>query len=243
MAMASESKPVKRKVHERPTLEKIVLLPLFFLIVLWNRTLRIRFEGAGGEAFVKGDQPYLLISWHNTLFVSPLLIRRLRKQRKICALVSASKDGAWLTAMFELIGFRSVRGSANFRGGPALKELIRATRQGWDIGITPDGSRGPAYVVKPGAAAVAKVCQAGLILVGMQFHNAWRVRSWDRFFIPKPFSKVTVRVQHIASFEDLNEPDVNRASQVIQQRLLALHPQDSLIPTPSTSVKPEAAKV
>lgn len=232
-----------RKVHDRPTYQKLLLFPWFLLLHVWNRTLRFEFEGDGAGQFRAADKPYMVVAWHNTLFVTPLLITRLRKHREVCALVSASKDGAWLVAIFELIGFRSVRGSANFRGAQSLKELMRATRKGWDIGITPDGSQGPAYVLKPGTAAVAKACKVGLILVGVQFHRAWRLRSWDRFFIPLPFSKVTLRVDRIAAFEDLDEPDPYEASLLLQERLMRLQPVDPLIPDPARTSASELGSV
>lgn len=225
-----------RKVNERPTYQKVILWPFFLLLQLWCMTIRFRFEGDSQELFKSSDKPYLLIGWHNVLFSIPLLIRRYRRHRKICGLVSASKDGAWLAAIFELIGFEAVRGSANFRGAQSLKELIRITRMGLDIGITPDGSKGPAYVLKPGAAALAKVSKMGIMLVGCEFHNAWRLNSWDRFFVPKPFSVMTIRVERINDFSELGESDPYRASLILQKKLMQLQPVDPLIPDPAVKI-------
>ena len=190
MAESNKSnKKATKKVNERPFYQKVILFPFYLLLRLWNATLRFEFEGNSRELFHRLDQPYMIVGWHNTLFSVPLLIRRERKSRVVHALVSASGDGAWLVAIFDLIGFKAIRGSANFRGAQALKELIRLTRRGEDLGITPDGSKGPAYVLKPGVAGVAKACKTGILLVGFEHHNAWRLNSWDRFFCPKAVFK------------------------------------------------------
>jgi len=233
--MAKENagtKPTK-KVNDRPVYQKIILFPFYLLLRLWNFTLRIEFVGNGRELFRSMDQPYMIVGWHNTLFTVPLVIKRVRRERIVHALVSASGDGAWLVAIFDLIGFKCIRGSANFRGAQALKELIRSTRRGEDLGITPDGSKGPAYVLKPGVAGVAKACRTGMILIGLEHHSAWRLNSWDRFYIPKPFSKITIRVERINGYADLEAADPQEASWVLQRKLMKLMPQDPLLPDPA----------
>ena len=231
--MPSQRSKSTKKIHHRPVYQKVILFPFFQILRLWHLTLRVEFEGNGLELLRSTDKPYMLISWHNNLFTVPMFIKRFRRERVVNGLISASKDGAWLVAIFELIGFKCIRGSANYRGAQSLKELIRATRQGQDIGITPDGSKGPAYVLKPGAAAVAKLCKVGIILVGYEYQSAWRLNSWDRFFIPKPFSSIKLRIERIADYASLGADDPYDASLVIQKHLMRLQPEDPLLPDPA----------
>ena len=84
-----------------------------------------------------------------------------------------------------------MRGSATQRGSTAIRELVRCLRRGDDVGITPDGSRGPRYQIKAGLVLLAQLSGRRILPISFEYANAWRTRSWDRFFIPKPFSKVT----------------------------------------------------
>ena len=77
------------------------------------------------------------------------------------------------------------------RGSTAIRELVRCLRRGHDVGITPDGSRGPRYEIKPGLVLLAQLSGRRILPISFEYANAWRTRSWDRFFIPKPFSQVT----------------------------------------------------
>jgi len=218
-----------RKVHHKPWYMYLVLCPLFVIYRLWESTIRIQIVDEDAQKLTSLRSPQVIVFWHNVLFVAPLIQRRIRKKHPIYAMISASKDGAWLEALFNLLGMRSIRGSANFRGAQSLKDMIRVSRQGHDIGITPDGSKGPPYVLKPGAAAVAKACKCAVTLFGVEFSSAWRLNSWDGFFLPKPFSTVSIRVDAIDSYAELGESDPLAAAKVMERRLLKLHPFDSKV--------------
>ena len=137
--------------------------------------------------------PVTMMLWHNRLFFVPWLARVVWQGRPVSALVSASRDGASLARFFSFMGLRTVRGSSSRFGREALRELIAVQREGNDIAITPDGPRGPVYELKAGAVLAARRTRSPLLLFGVEFRSAWRVRSWDRFFIPKPFSRVVLR--------------------------------------------------
>jgi lysophospholipid acyltransferase (LPLAT)-like uncharacterized protein len=135
--------------------------------------------------------------------------------------VSASQDGAWLTAFFALAGLRTVRGSSSRMGREAAAALVEMLREGHDVGITPDGPRGPRYEVKPGAVIVARRARAPLLLVGGEFTSAWRLRSWDRFYVPVPFSRVRMRCELI-TVDQLADRDAGIA--LLHARLRAINP-------------------
>jgi lysophospholipid acyltransferase (LPLAT)-like uncharacterized protein len=138
--------------------------------------------------------------------------------------VSASQDGAWLTAFFSLAGLRTVRGSSSRLGREAASALVDTLRAGHDIVITPDGPRGPCYELKPGAVIVSRRTRAPMLLIGGEFSSAWRLRSWDRFYVPKPFSRVRMRCE-IVTADQLADRDA--AIGMLRERLLALNPDQA----------------
>jgi lysophospholipid acyltransferase (LPLAT)-like uncharacterized protein len=225
--MASSAKPT-RSVHRKLWFHYLMLLPFLLIYRIWQSTLRLEMSPEDRKNLADPSTPKILLFWHNGLFTVPILQRRVRKGLPVHALISASRDGAWLEVLFRFSGLKTVRGSANFRGAQALKDLMRVVRSGEDIGITPDGSKGPCYEAKVGAAAVAKACRCPLILYGVTHEAAWRLRSWDRFFLPKPFSTVRVRLERIERFEDLNCEDPESASKELARRLMALQDPDPL---------------
>jgi lysophospholipid acyltransferase (LPLAT)-like uncharacterized protein len=160
---------------------------------VWGRTLRFETDGPTLERLTKSDEPAAIVLWHNRLFLSAEIFRRYRTRRRVHGLVSASKDGAWLAAFYRMIGIHPVRGSSSNFGREAGRALIEVMRAGHDIGITPDGPRGPMYVVEPGVLVVTRRNNAPMVLLGAEFTRAWRLRSWDRFYIPVPFSRIRMR--------------------------------------------------
>ena len=112
----------------------------------------------------------------------------------MAALISASKDGAFLSRILEWFGVQPVRGSSSRRGAQALLELSTWAERGYDLTITPDGPRGPCYQVPEGIASLAQV--TGLPIVPVTFNLNWKikVKSWDRFQIPLPFARCEICV-------------------------------------------------
>jgi lysophospholipid acyltransferase (LPLAT)-like uncharacterized protein len=157
------------------------------------RTLRFEADAATVERLSKSDEPIAFVLWHNRLFLSPEIFRRYRSKRKMYGLVSASKDGAWLAAFYRMIGLEPVRGSSNNFGREAGRLLIELMKAGNDIGITPDGPRGPMYTVEPGVLVVTRRNNAPMVLLGAEFGPAKRLGSWDKFYIPRPFTRIKLR--------------------------------------------------
>lgn len=202
--------------------ERVLLRLLVCLIGLWTRTLRFRW-GPPVQAVM--DQPFppsVVVVWHNRLFPSPEFFRRYFRQRKLASLISASADGGWLAGFFESLGIMPVRGSRHGRGAQAFREMIAALQQGYDLSFTPDGSRGPIYQMKPGAAAAALKTGAPVVLFSFNYTRAWRLNSWDRFFLPWPFSRVEVEVDVVGTAADLGVDDPAELTQILQRRLDAI---------------------
>jgi hypothetical protein len=154
-------------------------------------TLRYRINGGRGPAKLP-DEPVIFALWHNRLGlcmkVYESFVRPHYQHDHLAALISASKDGAFLAAILQNFGVQPVRGSSSRRGAQSLLELASWAERGYDLAVTPDGPRGPRYVVQEGVMALAQV--TGLPIVPYSCQVGWkiRVKSWDRFQIPLPFA-------------------------------------------------------
>lgn len=180
------------QVHTLSGSRRLVLYPLRALAWLWMRTLRFRVAPEDRALLDDTSVPTVLVFWHNRLFVVSEIFRCYRRSRPVFALVSASRDGAWLAAFAEMFGLRAVRGSSSRRGREAIFELATRLADGNDVALTPDGPRGPLYSFRPGPVTLVRRSQARVLLVGSRSPSAWRLRSWDRFILPRPFSTVTL---------------------------------------------------
>ena len=107
-------------------------------------------------------------------------------------LTSASHDGAMLARAVGVFGIGSVRGSSSRRGVAALVALRKALREGVDICLTPDGPRGPRYELQAGAVKLAQTGGVHVLPIHVEYSSAWCLKTWDRFHVPRPFSKVRV---------------------------------------------------
>jgi lysophospholipid acyltransferase (LPLAT)-like uncharacterized protein len=164
------------------------VLPVALFLRLWLATLRFR---CNVDKIDDSEGPVVLLLWHDKLFVSSWIANRYFT-RPVTALISTSKDGAWLVAFFKFMGITAVRGSSNRRGAAALITLTRSMRAGNHTGITPDGPKGPALEFKSGAVSLARLTRSPFVVMGIRYHSCWRMRSWDRFAMPVPFSRVDV---------------------------------------------------
>ncbi len=166
---------------------------------LLKLTLRVRREGFEAvEAFTQSDERFVLAFWHRRLVMMPLAYPFRRRnaageRRGVAILSSDSKDGERSAATWRWYGIHAVRGTAGHSGAQALVKMIQAVKQGWDLGITVDGPRGPRQQAKPGVLAVSRKTGAWLVPVCVAYGRAWTLRSWDAMLVPKPFSKVVVR--------------------------------------------------
>jgi lysophospholipid acyltransferase (LPLAT)-like uncharacterized protein len=170
---------------------------LRILVSLIGATLRWRIEDPSGVLTNMPAQPVIFAFWHNRIFLLPYLFRKhwnSRKRSKVAVLVSASQDGEKLVRVLEKFDLICVRGSSSRRGKEALRELKRYVDDGYDIGITPDGPRGPKYKVADGVTSLAQLTESPIVPVS--YLLSWKItlNSWDAFMIPLPFSRVTLRL-------------------------------------------------
>jgi len=162
------------------------------LLKLLGRTLRFEIDDRVGIVGQPVAENYIGALWHNRLLIFPLVLRRFFPNRHGAALISASHDGDLLSDAIHRFDYNVVRGSSSKLGASALLQLSDVLGNGGDVVITPDGPRGPAYQLGPGIVFLAQKTSAQVLPLNMEYSSCWRLKSWDRFIIPRPFSKVRV---------------------------------------------------
>ena len=161
-------------------------------------TVRCRLKEPSGFLAPNAPAPVIFCIWHNRLATCVKALDAYRRPNNsgagMAALISASKDGAFLARILEWFRVQPVRGSSSRRGAQALLELTTWAERGYDLTLTPDGPRGPCYQIQDGITSLAQL--TGLPIVPAALNLNWKitVKSWDRFQIPLPFARCEVRV-------------------------------------------------
>lgn len=137
----------------------------------------------------KGYVP-IYASWHQRFFPG---VTFFAARRPISIMISQSRDGELIANIANLLGWHTVRGSSSRDGTRALHEIREKARQGYKVGHIVDGPRGPFGVVKPGLLKIAQYSGMPILPTIISSERKWRFNSWDRFIIPKPFSRVIIR--------------------------------------------------
>jgi lysophospholipid acyltransferase (LPLAT)-like uncharacterized protein len=195
-----------------------------FAMKLWSLTLRYNVNDQAGV--IQPDinpKPVIFALWHNRIFTMPPIWQRTGgKNRSTVVLTSASRDGTTLAKAMEAFGIGAIRGSSSRRAVAALIGMKNALLEGKDVCVTPDGPKGPRYQVQPGLLKIAQSTGSDIIPIHILYSSAWRLSSWDRFVIPKPFSKVTVVFDKPISIpKNLSEADFEAARLDLENCLLA----------------------
>lgn len=194
-----------------------------FAMKLWSKTLRYNVNGKSGIVQPEIDpKPVIFALWHNRIFtMPPIWLHTGGKNRSTVVLTSASRDGTTLAKAMEAFGIGSIRGSSSRRAVAALIGMKKALEEGKDVCVTPDGPKGPRYQIQPGLLKIAQATGSDIIPIHIQYSSAWRLSSWDRFVLPKPFSKVTVTFDKPISIpKNLTEADFEAAVSNLEKCLL-----------------------
>ena len=195
----------------------------FRLLQIWARTLRYEIDDRLGVVGKPVKENYIGALWHNRLLIFPFVLRRFFPNRHGAALISASRDGDLLADAIKRFDFDVVRGSSSRLGASAILQLTDVLASGRDVVITPDGPRGPAYELGPGIIFLAQKSGAPVLPVNMEYSSCWRLKSWDRFILPRPFSKVRVIIgqsHHVRSTSTPDEFETERLR--LQDTMMAL---------------------
>jgi len=205
------------KIEGRPA--RWLIAVGFRVLQLWVRTLRYEIDDRAGVVGKPADQNYIGALWHNRLLIFPFVLRRFHG----AALISASRDGDLLADAITRFGFDVVRGSSSRLGASAILQLTDVLASGGDVVITPDGPRGPAYELGPGIVYLAQKSGAAVVPVNMEYSSCWRLKSWDRFILPRPFAKICVIIGQPHRVRSTNTVDDFEAERLrLQDAMMAL---------------------
>ena len=176
------------------TRERLLALTGAAILKMLFLTLRLRIEDRSGVLKENGGSPVIVCFWHNRILGITFAFDRIypKKRNGVTVLTSPSKDGEILAQLVGAFDMKAVRGSSSRRGSSALLELVRLIRGGRDIAITPDGPRGPRYSLGPGIILLAQSTGVRIVPAHASFSRCVRMKTWDGFIIPLPFSKVSV---------------------------------------------------
>jgi len=195
----------------------------FRLLQLWARTLRFEIEDRAGVVGRPVTENYIGALWHNRLLVFPFVLRRFLPQRHGAALISASRDGDLIADVVQRFGYDVIRGSSSRLGASALLQITGVLMSGSDVVITPDGPRGPAYELGPGIIFLAQKSGAAVVPMNLEYSHCWRLGSWDRFIVPRPFAKVRVLINRPYRVTATTTPEEFESERVsLQNAMMAL---------------------
>ena len=193
-------------------------------------TIRLRVTDRSGFLTTPPDGPRILVFWHNR--IPAIAIGFLRhyprshfSRKGVSVLTSPSKDGDILAGVMANLGMGSVRGSSSRRGSTAIRELTVLLESGVDLAITPDGPRGPKYSLGPGAVFLAQKTGVPIMALHARYYRAIRLKTWDNFAIPLPFSRIDITIDEYLSIgpevTDLESERLKLENHLKQQALLA----------------------
>jgi len=161
--------------------------------------------------------PSIYAIWHGEMLMASTAYKHYTKRETIDTIVSNHFDGELVAKLMQLFGGGTIRGSTSKGGVSALRGALKALQNGRDIGITPDGPRGPRHTVADGAAALAMIRKVPIITMNCNPTSYWSMKSWDHFCIPKPFSTIEFYFGDPFYVHELSLED---AKALIQKRLL-----------------------
>ncbi len=159
-------------------------------------------EGGPPEFFIR---PAVYAFWHRCIFIATWWYRR----REIAVMSSRSFDGEYVARIISRFGYRPVRGSSSRGAVSALIGLRKELEEGRSAAFTIDGPRGPKYVAKSGPVFLAQKTGRPIVTFHFAPQRAWVLKTWDDFMIPKPFSRVLLRVGKLIQVP----PDADESAQ------------------------------
>ena len=197
------------------------------LMVTWRTKWVAASEAA--EKANRSVSPVIMCLWHNRLAAGLSSYnadnRRIWPANGTAAMVSASRDGAFLASILEHFGIEPIRGSSSRRGAQALLEATTlAVGKGYNVVITPDGPRGPCYKIHDGIISLAQLTGRPILPLGFEAKSKIRMRSWDKFQIPLPFTRCDFLFgEPIFVPRDADDNERERIRAKLEQVMLALN--------------------
>lgn len=186
----------------------------------------------------QGAKGHIFCVWHETVLFLGHYFRDLDMQ----VMISRSTDGELVTNAVERLGYTAVRGSTGRGGVRAVRELVRDFPVP-NLVMTPDGPRGPRRRVQIGAVYLASKMQVPLVAAGCGLDRPWRLNSWDKLAVPRPFSKSVVcgsKAIHVPA--DADQATLESYRQRIEAELIAVTERAERLVAEKTAVPSPASE-
>ena len=176
------------------------------------------------ERIVTGKTVCIPCYWHQQHLLCANIIRRwIRKGFDASIVISASVDGEIPARIAGAWGANIIRGSANQTGALVMRDMVGALKRGSSIITTPDGPKGPIFEFKAGNVLIARISGAPLLPLACAADRSWRLSSWDKMLVPKPFARVVIAVGEPHSVpRDTSVDDLERHRVEMQDSLMSL---------------------
>ena len=162
-----------------------------YFVRLLAATYRLKIvEQENEQDILSAGGQLVYASWHQRFFPG---ITFFSTRKPIAIIISKSRDGEMAARAVDILGWHPVRGSSSKGGKKALEEIKALAKNGYKVGHIVDGPQGPFGTVKPGLIRIAQYADLPIVPTITSGQNRWVFNSWDRFMVPKPFSRVIIR--------------------------------------------------
>lgn len=190
---------------------------------LLMRTCRVEIQGLDTFILTANKFPCILMLWHNRMVALPDVLYKNASQFNYSAFISKSRDGDPLALIVESYNIgHALRVPHNARH-MALGKMISQLKKSQEIMLfTPDGPRGPRYVVKPGIVLAARESAAKIVPFSWEADRVWKLKTWDGMMIPKPFAKIKVAFGQPISVGKNDEMDLEKETERLKLALLSM---------------------
>ena len=163
-----------------------------------------------------GEEQHVCVCWHNELLMSPQAYRKIHKTQPASAIISSHFDGSLIASTLNMLKIRPLRGSSKKGARQVLLQAFKSIKSGEEVLITPDGPRGPRHSMSDGAIGIALKSKLPIFVMNYKAEKYWEMKSWDRFVIPKPFTKVDFYIQSLS----LEGMDLEEAKNYLSEKML-----------------------
>jgi lysophospholipid acyltransferase (LPLAT)-like uncharacterized protein len=201
-------------------IRRVLNYAAYCFVKLYAKTIRLRFENVEERIeYLENEGRLIIACWHQRFFGGFYFPGAFQKFP--CIMISQSRDGDFIADVVRRIGWIPVRGSSSKGGRKALQEMIdMVVENGLGAHIV-DGPTGPPRVIKPGLILLAQKTSAAIVAGYISYENPWIFNSWDRFMVPKPFSRVLVRagpLMHVP--REMDEEEFERVRLNVEQQMI-----------------------
>ena len=216
-----------KKMNFKSKFRQIKKLPLWIywfpaMLIKLSFKLFYRYELIDPEHICDDPGKIIGVTWHNRLlFISMAFPRKV--MQKTSAVISASRDGQYLADFMKFFDVQALRGSSSRKGANVILGAIREIESGRNVVFTPDGPRGPKYIMKNGPIVLASKTGGVIVPFVLNSSRCWTLKSWDAFQIPKPFSKLTMIMGpsiHVPA--DADDEMIESCRRQVENALLAI---------------------